>query len=460
MPPGVLIIVTGSLLSLLCLWGALHANRKRRLIQDIPTIKTAGVFVGLVELKGSAESERPLVSHLVQAPCVYFRWSVEEHWSRTVHETYTDSDGKTKTRTRHESGWTTVANGGEEQAFYLRDDCGVIRVNPQRAKLEPTLVFDTVCGPSNPLYYGKGPSGAISHSDYQRRFVEYAIPLHAPLYVLGQAREREDVVAPEVAYDPGAPLFLISTRSEAQVSGGYAGQYWVLALLGVLLSLATCWAYDRFRPVAPRRATYMPGSDFGPTWSPESSNDPTVLVLTFAGVGAAYIAAWLLAWVWMVFNSLVDLRQRVRQAWANVDVQLKRRSDLIPNLVHVIEGLRDYERQVQTELAELRRQLGATAPGQPGPDPGGCAVHLRAVIEKYPELSANDAFMNLQRNLVDTEQRISLARGYFNSIATFYNSRLEIVPDRFAAALAHMRPQPLIVAENFERATVDVTLAT
>ena len=71
----------------------------------------------------------------------------------------------------------------------------------------------------------------------------------------------------------------------------------------------------------------------------------------------------------MAYNSLVGLRQRVRQAWANVDVQLKRRNDLIPNLIRVIEGLRDYEQQVQTELAHLRAQLAVTAPGTPGPDP-------------------------------------------------------------------------------------------
>ena len=68
--------------------------------------------------------------------------------------------------------------------------------------------------------------------------------------------------------------------------------------------------------------------------------------------------------------------------------------------------------------------------------------------------------MDLHKNLVDTEQRISLARGYFNDIATHYNTRLQIVPDRFIAALAAMRPQPLITAENFERAAVEVNLVS
>ena len=449
MPPQAIIIAAGALLALLCLWAALRAGRKRRLIDNIPTIKTAGVFIGLVELKGTAESEQPLVSYIAETPCVRYAWSIDEHWSRTVVETYTDRDGKTQTRTRYESGWTTVARGGEEQVFYLRDDCGVIRVNPEKAKVESALVLSKTCGRSDPLYYAKGPPGAVADSDHRRQFTEHAVPLHAAVYVLGQAREREDVVAPEVAYDPHAPLFLISTRSEAQVRAGYGGQYWALALLGLVLTVAAWVLRDH---LLAREPAWLAGGHV-------LNLDPAARLPVYAGVGAAYLATWLLGWVWMVYNSLVDLRQRVRQAWSNVDVQLKRRSDLIPSLVRVVEGLRDYERNVQTELAELRRQLEATPPGQPGPDPGGCAVHLRAVIEKYPELKANDAFMSLHRGLVDTEQRISLARGYFNDIATFYNARLEIVPDRFVAALAHLRPQPLIVAEDFERAVVDVKLA-
>src|SRR5258708_2147509 len=116
--------VIGAILALACLIGALRLGKRRRLIDNLPTSKTTGVFIGLVELKGTAETQEPLTSYLAEQPCVFFQWSVEEHWSRMVTETYTDSDGKTQTRTRHESGWTTVANGGESSPFYLHDDCG------------------------------------------------------------------------------------------------------------------------------------------------------------------------------------------------------------------------------------------------------------------------------------------------------------------------------------------------
>ena len=125
--------LVGSLLSLLCLAGAFRAGRRRWLVDNLPTSKTTGVFIGLVELKGTAESARPLTSYLAQEPCVHYQWSVEEHWSRTVTETYTDSEGKTPTRTREESGWTTVANGSEMTPFFLQDDCGVILVRPEGA---------------------------------------------------------------------------------------------------------------------------------------------------------------------------------------------------------------------------------------------------------------------------------------------------------------------------------------
>jgi hypothetical protein len=172
--------------------------------------------------------------------------------------------------------------------------------------------------------------------------------------------------------------------------------------------------------------------------------------------GLAYGLAATLGWVWMVFNSMIDLRQRVNQAWSLIDIQLKRRHDLIPNLVRTVTSLRDHERQLQTELAALRAQLAATPPGVAGPDYQGCRPLLLAVAERYPELKSQPAFLDLQKNLADTEQRIALARGYFNEIATYHNTRLEIIPDRFVAALAGMQPRPLMAAADFERAAVTV----
>jgi hypothetical protein len=426
----------GAVLALVALVCAFRNGRKRRLIDNLPTSKTSGIFIGLVELKGTAESDSPLRSFLAERACVHYAWTVQEHWSRTVTETYTDDKGNTQTRTRHESGWTQVADGGETIPFYLKDDCGVVLVQPAGAKIEPLEIFDETCTPLNSLYYGKGPAGAVSDSDFRRRFVEVGIPIKAPVYLVGQARERQDIVAPEIAADKNAPMFLISTRTEEQVSSGmkWGARGWIF--FGLVAAVG------------------------GAVWRDGALNiDPAAHVLLYLAIAAGYFFLGLLLWVWMVFNSLVDVRQRVRAAWALVDIQLKRRFDLIPNLVNCVKGYRDHEAQLQAELAALRSQLAATPPGVTGPDHGAVSAQVIAIAERYPELKADASFLALQKTLSDTEQRIALARSYFNEIATHYNTRLEIVPERFVAALGAMKPQPLMEANDFERAAVKVQFA-
>jgi hypothetical protein len=379
---------------------------------------------------------------LTATPCVYYHWSGQEHWSRTVTETYTDSQGKTQTRTRDESGWKTVAEGGEEMLFYIRDDCGIIRIDPQGAKIEPDTILSETCRPGDPLYYGKGPGSTISDSDHLRLFEESAIMLHSQLFVVGHAKERADVIAPEIAADRTVPMFLISTRSERQVSRRLNARYWCLGVLSILFATAGWVIRDAMIAHGPAEI------------------DPSQQLPLYIGIAAIAISTWLAGWFWMAYNSMVNLRQRVSQAWSNVDVQLKRRAELIPNIVRIVEGLRDYEQTVQAEMALLRSQAVATAPGQPGPDPQGCVPTLAAIAERYPQLTVDAAFLGLQRQLAQTEQRIALARTYFNEIAAFYNTRLEVLLDRFVCRAAGLRPQPFITAENFERAVIEVNLAS
>ena len=425
-------IAAGSVLALGCLVGAFYELRCKRTIDDLPTSKTQGVFIGLAELKGTAESETPLSGFLSGATCVQYAWQVEEHWQRTVTETSRDAQGHMQTRTRTESGWTRVADGGEAEPFYLKDDTGVIRIIPQGAKIEAKSTFNETVNPSSPLYYGKGPASAIANSTHQRRFHETALPLHALLYVMGPAREREDVVAPEVARDKSAAMFLISVRSEKQISSGYGRWSWFWMVLGLAVAVGAGVA----------STVIANAGSTAPIWI----------------IGGGYLLALLLGWVWTVYNSLIGLRNRVNQAWSQVEVQLKRRHDLIPNLVHSIEGYRQYEKETQTVLAEMRGQMEATPPGVAGQDFKGLAAVIRLTAEKYPDLKASESFLKLQQSLVDTEQRIALARDYFNDIATFYNTRLSIIPDRFAAGLARLNPRTLMSASDFERAPVSVKL--
>jgi hypothetical protein len=426
-------IIIGVILALACLIAAFRILQKKRLIDDMPTSKTLGVFIGLAELKGTAETDKPLTSYLAGTPCVLFKWKIEEHWSRTV----TGIGAKGMPTTRHESGWTVIAKDEQLTPFYLKDDTGVIRIVPDGAEIQDKEIFNKTCRFSDPLYFSKGPLREIANSDHERRFVETPVPLHANLYIMGQARERQDIVAAEIAKDKKSSIFLISTRSEKQISSGLGTWFWSWLIIGLLAIAGSIWLGSRLAPMGQPAA----GRQFA------------------VSVGG-YLLLIALGWIWLVYNSLVNLRQRVRQGWAEVDIELKRRNDLIPNLVQVVEGYSAHESQLQELAANLRGQMSATPPCAAGPDYAGFGPILRVTVENYPDLKSSDLFLNLQKQLSDTEQRIALARDYFNQIVTFYNTRLEIVPDTFLAKVMQLKPQTLMGAADFERAPVKVNLTS
>lgn len=424
------------LVGIVCLFAGFRTLWRKRLIDDLPTSKTQGAFIGLTELKGTAESDNPLTSYLAATHCVHYQWYVQEHWRKTVHETYKDSKGHTQTRTRIESGWSSVDSGGHSIPFYLKDDTGILRIIPEGAKIQDITVFSETCRPSDPLYYGKGPAYAVAHSTHERQFLETAIPLHTKLYIMGQARERQDIAAAEIAYDKNAEMFLISTKTEKQISSGYNVLVWFLFIFGFCAAIGGTVA-----------------------WQQMNNNRGEITFPSLLIAAGAYIAAFVLGWVWTVYNSLINLRHMAERGWSQVDVQLKRRHDLIPNLERVVKGYRDYESQTQTFITELRSQIDATPLGKEGADYKGISTMLSAVVEKYPDLKASESFLKLHEALIDTEQRIALARDYFNNTATYYNTRLSIVPDRYAASIAGLKPFVLMGAADFERAPVEVKLS-
>ncbi|MFA4944478.1 MAG: LemA family protein [Lentisphaeria bacterium] len=385
---------------------SLRRLRKGRLIRDLPTSKVRGVFIGLVEVKGVAQCAAPLRSRLAAVACVWYDWSVEEHWSKTELVTVRDSKGRRRTRTRHTSGWSRVAGGNELTPFRLADETGSLRIQPAGAELEGVCVFSRECGRSDPLYYQHGPGQAVMHSDHRRRLVERAIPLGAQLYVFGQARERADAVAAEIARGEQAPFFLISMRSEEEIRAGCRVATVLLGLAGALAAAAGGWLAQPLVGIGGPVPPWL--------W-------PVPL----------YGCLFLAGWTWVVFNGLLALHHRVRQARTLIDIQLKRRHDLVPQLAAAVGGLRGHEREVQELLAALRAESGPLA------------AAVRGVVERCPELAAGEAFLALQKALADTEDRIALARNYYLEIATFHNTRLAAVPDGWVARLAGLRPAPL-----------------
>ncbi len=430
-------LFVGSVFAVVCLFLAFRSLWRQRLIDDLPTSKTQGVFIGFSELSGTAECESPLISYLSEVKCVHYSWNIEEQWSRTITETYRDASGQMRTRTRHESGWKTVGNGKKSIPFYLKDDTGVIRVAPEHAEIDGIAIINRTCSRDDALYFSKGPEQEIDYSDHRRRFRETVIPLHASLYVLGQAREREDAVAAEIAFNKSAPMFIISTHTEQKIRSRFKRRFLIWLILGFIALMASQVLND---------------------WL---VNSRVILLSTMYAIAvASYLVAFGIGYFWTLYNSFIQLRQQVQRAWSQVDVELKRRNDLIPSLVHCIEVYSSHERETQTLITELRVQLKATPPGQPGYDFRGIAASVLAVQEQYPALKASEQYLKLQMVLIETEQRIALARDYYNNTATFYNNRLEVIPDRFVAFIGRLKPKHLMNLNEFERASVAVKLAS
>src|SRR5581483_1810681 len=135
--------------------------------------------------------------------------------------------------------------------------------------------------------------------------------------------------------------------------------------------------------------------------------------------------------VWL-YNGLVGLRNQVRNAWAQIDVQLKRRHDLVPNLVEAVRGYLQHERQVLQQVSEARARAmaarGAAAAGQAEGQLTQAVGGLLAVMERYPDLKANQNVLALQEELVSTENRIGFARQLYNDMAARYNTRQQVFP--------------------------------
>jgi LemA protein len=144
-----------------------------------------------------------------------------------------------------------------------------------------------------------------------------------------------------------------------------------------------------------------------------------------------------LLWAVIVYNLLVRDRNRVAQGWSDVDVQLKRRHDLIPRLADVVKGYAGYERALLSSLAELRtRGLAESHPAARGAvesDVGLGVQRLVALVESYPDLKASGNFLELQKQLADTENQIQFARRYYNGAVNLYNTRIQRFPDLLIA---------------------------
>jgi len=418
------------------------ALRRKRLMQNVPTSKVKGVFIGLNELKGGCRVETPLTSFLAGKECIWYSYKIEEEWERSE----TTNDGEGNSKTERKTGWTTIDSGEERRSFHLEDDTGQIRVLPEKAKFIGDRVLSDTVRRTESLYHGKGPRGDIVDSTGRRRFVEHAIPIDAEIYCLGSARIREDVVEPEIAYDELDKLFLISSKSEAALTMRYALMSTFSFLGGTVAMALFPWGL----------AFALSGGD---------SNvplQPLYMILAIFLYGLIVCGLYLS----LIYNGLVSVMQRVQRAWSLVEIQLQRRFDLIPRLVECTKAYMKHEADVQAGAAGARSTGKSLIPSAESVSQQAAATDAQtasigkmvALAEGYPDLKADELFQKLSVSLVDTEDRISVSRHFFNDSVTAYNNRIQKLPDVVFALLLKYQPAQLYQIQDFERALVEVDL--
>jgi LemA protein len=193
----------------------------------------------------------------------------------------------------------------------------------------------------------------------------------------------------------------------------------------------------------------------------ESSRGSKMLLLIIAAI----ILFGLGVWVVNTYNRFVALRNLVANAWAQIDVQLRRRHDLIPNLVETVKGYATHERQTFEKVIQARSgAMNATAPQARADAENiltGALKSLFALAEAYPELKANQNFMSLQQELTATEGRIAEGRSRYNESVVSYNTALQVFPPNVVASLFGFRSREYFnVTEAVQREPVKVQFST
>ncbi len=178
----------------------------------------------------------------------------------------------------------------------------------------------------------------------------------------------------------------------------------------------------------------------------------TLIILLVLGV--------LLGYVVMVYNSLATMRVRIKEAWSQIDVQLKRRADLIPNLVETVKGYASHEKEVFENVTKARSAvLSATTTQQAAEADNMLTQALKsvfAVAEAYPDLKASQNFLNLQTELSDTESKIAYSRQFYNATVRDFNTKTVTFPSSIIASIFGFKQEDFFEATEGERQNVKV----
>lgn len=192
-----------------------------------------------------------------------------------------------------------------------------------------------------------------------------------------------------------------------------------------------------------------------------------ISLVSFTGLTSLLVIAFaaliiiVLIWLATAYNGLTRAKIRIDNSWSQINVQLKMRSDLVPNLVNTVKGYAAHEQQTLTQVMEARnRYLHAATPEaamQSGGELGGLVGRLFAVAEQYPALKADGGFIQLQQQLASIEQKIALSRQFYNDAVMLYNRKVMIFPSNIAAGLFGFQQRPYFEISQTESQNPNVT---
>ena len=373
----VLLVALGAgIVSVLFSWLGFRQVRFKRWIENLPTSKSRGVVYGLTEIAGAIGLPRgtaPLRGPISNEPCVLYRYKVQER----------RGSGKN-------ARWVTIEEKNRDLLFVGKDEEGEISINPEGAEILSRH--------------------SSSRREGRRRHTESRLEVGDQLYALGHAgiEPVEGASLQIMKPEPGLP-FLLSNYSEREVMLKKArrGMIWlnlafILLLLGALLLFGKAGALE-----------------------------PTDYLMA-ALIAPIYMAVIVLI---LHYNDLVFLRERVDRAWANIQVSLQKRADLIPNLEKVAKQYFAHEKDLHTAIAAMREKYSGGAL----PLVGGASDFLQAeqivgekfmgLREAYPELQGQKQTARLMASLIDNENEVTLMRAGFNDAVETYNTRIQSFPD-------------------------------
>ena len=369
-------------------WFSFRFIKVKRMQENIPTSKTAGVVFGLSEVKGtlvSEEGREPLRGPVSGEPCCWYRHLIQE-----------------KRQSGKNTKWVTISDTIEKQPFMCEDDEGKIRIFPGQAEC------------------------ITKHTDSERHgdrsYTEWRFSPGDALYVIGKTKPDKTTGDSLVfSHEKGSP-YIIANIPEEEVM--FRKAMTGMGLLVVALS-----------------AIFL-----GSLFSLASNGQMSSLDFLIASLVAP---AFMLFVVFvLMYNDLIFLRERCDRNWANIQVSLKKRADLVPQLLSVVQEYLAHEKTLQENLVILREMRGS-ATSASTVDQYLTMEHsiingISVAVESYPDLEGVDLVGVFNKRMIRLENEISLIRAGFNDAVTQYHTRCQTFPDNLLASRFGFKPMSLL----------------